>query len=528
MRAGHEAAEILEGDGCTDAQVAVGRLIESTQFTDGGRVDEANRRGEPLLPGHQQIGAAPQEGRARGLDGGGPHRGLRGLGPSDGLDVGNRCQRALPVPALAAPPVEKLEEAAPVETAHHGDPDPVESHGAGRRPAPAHTRRRTLGIQKRQQLLGGDGHLPDPHAGGVSHRVGHRGRRGNHPDLADSLGSVGSRRVVPVEQDGPDGRQVRSPRRPVLDQASVDQAALLVDELLAERSAESHGHGPDGLTLGRGRVERRAGVMHGHRVDDLHPAGGVVHLYLHRLHAERVRGREMALAVLLVHLVDVGEVAALHSQASVGRSLGERHEVTYRHGVGAAAGLAVRERDLGGLGTELGRRGLLEGSGRGPGRVSRGVTAPHRAPRRPRPEVLGSVVAVHHGHRHIVEGKTQLVRRDLAKQCSLARSGVGPREAHPGGAVAVDFNRGLAQLRVLEGVGTRHMNRRGHPHAPPAAAQLPLGVPTDLVPSSPEALVEAGRSKPPAGEGHVARAGGIEQSQLYRVHAQLVGQFVDL
>ena len=64
--------------------------------------------------------------------------------------------------------------------------------------------RRRIRIQMLGELLGGDGHLPDPHTGGVARRVGHRGRRGNHSDLADALGSVGSGRVVPVEQSGPD------------------------------------------------------------------------------------------------------------------------------------------------------------------------------------------------------------------------------------------------------------------------------------------------------------------------------------
>ena len=106
-------------------------------------------------------------------------------------------------------------------------------------------------------------------------------RRGNGDDrrLSQRLVAIGTHRVVHLQEDDLQIRDIERRRDLEVQQVVVQRPAFfVVQKLLAQGVADAHRHAAMHLGLGQLRIEQGAGVMNIHKMIDLHGS----HLHVHR------------------------------------------------------------------------------------------------------------------------------------------------------------------------------------------------------------------------------------------------------
>ena len=295
----------------------------------------------------------------------------------------------------------------------------------------------------------------------------------------------------------------------VAGQVVVDEEADagVDDQFLHQGRAGAHGHGPDHLAAGGLGVEDAAGGADGQHAADADLAGGDVDPDLDEMAAE---GRL---------LVGLAEVAVLHrvldDDRRVGGGLGEGEALV------AQLDPAVGELGRSGIQAQLRGYGFaqLHAGGVDPGGRAVGAPLAARAGR----DREGRVAQL---HRHLVQRDAHHLGGGLGDDRVAAGADVG----HVGldhdlaGLLQPHAGAGLHDEVVAEG------RRHAHADQPAAVADLAGASatpgPAEPVGAGAQALVQTALRERPAGLLRID-LGVVDDAQLDRVHAQLLGQFVD-
>ena len=212
-------------------------------------------------------------------------------------------------------------------------------------------------------------------------RVGDGRRHRHHADLADALHAVRRLRIGVPEEDRADRRRVGGARERIVKIGRVDQAAALVEQLLAERRTEPHDDPADDLALDRGGVDRGPAVVRGDDIEDADLPGVPVHLHLHRVGGEGVGRRDVGDAGGEVHELRVDHGRLGH----VERAAERRHQILDRDAGVAGHGVSAAQRHVLGRDAQLLGGERPEPARRGPrGRAHRCRPSPSRATTRTR------------------------------------------------------------------------------------------------------------------------------------------------
>ena len=466
--------ETRERDARADLERSVRRGAKHRERLDLRKRDDARRRDEVLPPLQQHVAAAADHGRI------GTEGGVRGLERTRRVHRSDRAPRE-PLREPRPDPVEDPVQPERVRASHELDLPPVRP-----RPYPMTSRLAALLLREgAKDLVRRDRKLADAHPDGVVDRVRDRGRGRNDAELADALRAVRTAGVALLDQDRPDAREVGGPRQRVIEVGGVHQPSLLVDELLAERGAETHRDAADDLALDHGRVDRLPDVVGGDVVEDPHAARVAVHLHLHRVRGERVgRGEVRRLA----------RAGRLHDLVGVGGFV--REDATTRCRVGLPHSL----REL--------ARGLAHGV---PGHV--------RSTRGPRALIDRGALAVDREHLDTLVGEAELLRGDLCQNRALARPGIGAPEPHPRAPVGVEVDGGHARVGAGDRVRAAPVHRGRDADAAVPLANALLLVPADRVPNRDEAVVEPRGYEAGAAQRRRARLVRVAEAELEWVEA---------
>src|SRR5262249_53118017 len=95
--------------------------------------------------------------------------------------------------------------------------------------------------------------------------------------FSDRLGSIGTARIAPFDQNWTNAWHVGGARQRIMQISRIDHLALFEDYFFAQGGSQSHHRPPDGLPFSRNAIKREADVVDGDIVDDLDVAGASLH-----------------------------------------------------------------------------------------------------------------------------------------------------------------------------------------------------------------------------------------------------------